>query len=120
MSRAFFIAAVIYGFLGLLLGLQMAISHDHSQMPTHAHMQVLGWLSFFAFGIYYHLIPSTTGSFLAKVHFWLAQITAPIMLIGLYGLSGSMPQLEPLAAGGAVIYTISFACFALVVIRHRG
>jgi hypothetical protein len=37
----------------LFWGLQMAISADHSAFP--AHLNLLGWVSLFLFGIYYRL-----------------------------------------------------------------
>src|SRR5690349_9500297 len=40
-ARGFLVSAVVYGLLGMLLGLQMGISHNHGQMPTHAHIMVI-------------------------------------------------------------------------------
>ena len=115
--RGFLVASVVYGVIGLGLGLHMAIGGNHGQMPTHAHLMVLAWLSFFCFGIFYKIFESALANRLAKVHFWLAQISTPVMFIGLGGLYGSNPELEPLAAGGSIVYAISFVIFALVVIR---
>ena len=53
-ARKFFLTAVAYGILGLGLGLHMAISQDHGQLPVHAHIMVIGWLSFVVFGFFYH------------------------------------------------------------------
>ena len=36
--------AVAYLFAGMLLGIFMGMSDDHSQMPTHAHINLLGTL----------------------------------------------------------------------------
>lgn len=49
-ARGFFTAAIAYGLLGMLLGLHMVIGHDHGQRPTHAHVMVIGWVSFAIFG----------------------------------------------------------------------
>ena len=49
-ARGFFASAVVYGLLGMLLGLDMAIRHDHVELPTHAHIMVVGWLTFAIFG----------------------------------------------------------------------
>ena len=43
-ARNFLILAIIYAIGGMILGLTMAISQDHSQMPVHAHTMVAGWL----------------------------------------------------------------------------
>ncbi len=38
---------------GMALGIYMGIVHDHQLMPVHAHMNVIGWLSLFAVGLFY-------------------------------------------------------------------
>jgi len=40
---------------------------DHAIMPAHAHLNLLGWVSLFLFGIYYRLNPSLEFSRLALV-----------------------------------------------------
>lgn len=116
-ARGFMISSVIYGLIGLAIGLHMAISGDHGQMPTHAHLQVLAWLSFFAFGLFYTLIPAAAAGLLPKAQFWIAQLSAPVMLIGVWGLHADMPQLEPAAALGSIAYSVSFLIFAVIVFR---
>jgi hypothetical protein len=38
-----FQAAVVLAVAGMVWGLVMAISGDHSTMPAHAHLILLGW-----------------------------------------------------------------------------
>jgi hypothetical protein len=110
----FFASAILYGVAGMVLGLHMAISHDHGQMPTHAHIMVIGWLSFFAFGIFYHLFRDAEARKLARVHFWLAQLSMLGLAIGLGLTYGGQTHLEPIAAISAIGYAISFLVFAVV------
>jgi hypothetical protein len=42
---------------GMLWGLQMAITDDHSAFPAHAHLNLLGFVALFLFGIFYRLNP---------------------------------------------------------------
>jgi hypothetical protein len=56
-----FQAAVLFIVAGMIWGLEMAISNDHSAMPAHAHLNLLGWVSLFLFGIYYQAIPMARG-----------------------------------------------------------
>src|SRR6516225_6598219 len=51
-----FWAAVAFLVAGLIWGLVMGISQDFSTMPAHAHLNLLGWVSLFLFGIYYRCI----------------------------------------------------------------
>ena len=73
LASRFFGSAIIYAVLGMSLGLVMGITQDHSQMPTHAHLMLLGWVSFAIFGVFYQMFPAAAANRLAQVHFWLAQ-----------------------------------------------
>src|SRR5688572_31126018 len=103
-ARNFFTMAVIYSIVGMMLGLSMAMSHDHSQLPTHAHIMVLGWLMSAVFAVFYHLMPAARCSRLATVHFWLAAISSLGMFIGLFVLYGGNPAIEPVLGVSAMAY----------------
>jgi cbb3-type cytochrome oxidase subunit 1 len=121
-ARAFFISAVVYGLLGVLLGLDMAMRHDHGQLPTHAHIMVVGWVSFAIFGFFYFLLGAAVPRWLALAHLWLAQISVAVMVAGLWLYYGGQTQFEPLAAIGAMGYGASFVIFAaaaFMVMRER-
>ncbi|MGI9352981.1 MAG: hypothetical protein ACR2O3_15570 [Rhizobiaceae bacterium] len=115
-SGGFLISAVLYGLLGLIFGLHMAISHDHAQMPTHAHVMVIGWLSFAVFGLVYHQFQESFPLTLAKIHFWLAQVSIIGLIVGLWQLYSGNTEFEPLAAVSAIVYAISFVVFAVALI----
>jgi hypothetical protein len=111
-GKAFFAIAVVYGILGMLLGLDMAMRHDHAELPTHAHIMVIGWLSFAVFGFFYLSLGASVPRWLARAHFWLAQVSTAVMLAGLWLLYGGNAQAEPLCAFGALGYAASFLLFA--------
>ena len=52
-ARNFFTLAIIYSLCGMALGLHMSITHDHGQMPVHAHTMVAGWLMSAVFAFFY-------------------------------------------------------------------
>jgi len=54
-SSLSFQAAVLLVVAGMIWGIVMAISGDHAAMPAHAHLNLLGWVSLFLFGIFDHL-----------------------------------------------------------------
>lgn len=47
--------AAIFGFLGTYLGSHMAGTMDYGLRPIHAHILLVGWLSVFAWGIFYQV-----------------------------------------------------------------
>ena len=84
LAARFFGSAVIYAVLGMTLGLVMGMTHDHSQMATHAHLLVIGGVSFAIYGFFYHLFPAAAASKLAAAHFWLAQAGLVTLITGLF------------------------------------
>jgi cbb3-type cytochrome oxidase subunit 1 len=114
MARRFFGAALLFGILGFVFGLSMAISHDHSQLPTHAHIMVIGWVSFALFGFFYQLFGSKVSAGLAQVHFWLALVSLIGIVIGLWLIYSGNTEYEPIAAISSIGYAVSFLIFAAV------
>ncbi|MBD8016055.1 hypothetical protein QL992_06410 [Microbacterium sp. APC 3898] len=47
--------SAIFGLFGTFLGSQMAGEMDYSLRPIHAHILLVGWLSVFAWGIFYRV-----------------------------------------------------------------
>jgi len=58
-DRLFLRIAVVYVLAGMALGIFMAMSDDHSQMPTHAHMNLMGWASMALYAVVYRVWPET-------------------------------------------------------------
>ncbi len=123
LASRFFGSALIYAVLGMTLGLIMGMTHDHAQMPTHAHILVVGWVSFAIFGFFYHLFPTTASTKLASVHFWLAEASLLVLLIGLFQIFGErLDAGEPFAAAGSMGLLTSMILFAIIawpIVRHR-
>src|SRR6478752_7199076 len=69
-SSLSFQAAVLLVLVGMGWGIAMAASGDHSTMPAHAHLNLLGWVSLFLFGIFYHLHPAIDQSRAARLQVW--------------------------------------------------
>jgi ABC-type methionine transport system permease subunit len=111
-ARGFFTAAIIYCLLGMLLGLHMAMTSNHSEMPTHAHIQLIGWVSFFLFGLFYLQFGQAVRPVLAVLHFWIAQAAMLGLMIGLWLVYSDHSEYEPIAAVSAMAYAVSFLVFA--------
>lgn len=116
LGKAFFTSALVYGVLGMLLGLHMGMSHDHGQMPTHAHIMVIGWLSFAVFGLFYSAYAQAVPRLLSQVHFWLAQISFLALVVGLWLVYSGRTEYEMVPAVSSTAYAVSFLVFAVVAI----
>lgn len=116
-SAQFFGSALVYGILGMVLGNVMGASGDHSQMPTHAHLLLIGWVSFAIFSFFYHLFAERAATLLARLHFWLAQATYIALVIAFYLIFSGQPDIgEPIAAAASIGFLLSMVLFALVAL----
>ena len=116
---AFFRAAVIYGLLGLALGLHMAATQNHSQLVTHAHLMLIGWVSMFLYGAYLKLHPAS--GWLPAILWVIANIGLVVTVIGLYIVYGGQPaEGEPYAVAGSFTVFAGMILFAFLVWRTRG
>lgn len=116
LGKAFFVSALVYGVLGMLLGLHMGITEDHGQMPTHAHIMVIGWASFAIFGLFYAAYEPVVPRRIALAHFWLAQVSFAVLTVGLWLIYSGRPQFGPVAAISSMAYAASFLVFAYVAL----
>ena len=73
-SYWFYLVAALSVTFGMIWGIAMAISQDHTLSPAHAHLNLVGWVTMGLFGIYYHLVPESGAKRLAKIHFVVATI----------------------------------------------
>ena len=74
--------AAIFGLIGTFIGSQMSGGMDYSLRPIHAHILLVGWLSVFAWGIFYRVY-TVKYKKLVTIH----SITA---MLGAFGLTFGM------------------------------
>ncbi len=118
-ARLFITAAILFALAGMVLGIHMAISGDHGQHATHAHIMLAGWVSMALMGLFYHNFPALNMSGRAKAQFWITTLSAVVMCVSLIFLYGGTPEAEPGAALGSIgflVGTLFFAYNALVTI----
>ena len=118
-SSLSFRGAVLCVIAGMIWGLQMAISDNHAAHPGHAHLNLLGWVSLFLFGIYYRLHPELEHDkrALAQIWLWLAGTIVQAIGVGLVHTGTS--SAEPLAAGGSFAVFVAMLLFAWLVFRSE-
>jgi hypothetical protein len=115
-ARNFFILGIVMGIAGLVLGLKMAITQDHIQMPVHAHIMVAGWLMSAVFGFFYHLFPVARQNKLATIHFWIHAVGIVVLTVSLYFLLAGNPGVEPVTAIASILFFLGMLLFAWIAI----
>jgi hypothetical protein len=119
-SSLSFRTAVLFVIVGMIWGIAMAISEDHSAMPAHAHLNLLGWVSLFLFGIYYRLHPSLEGTRSASVQVW-GWIVGTVILATGVGLAHTGHAVgDPVAAIGSLVVLLDMFLFGWLVFRSDG
>ena len=113
-ARNFFVLAIIYALCGMALGLQMAISQDHTEMPVHAHALVAGWLISAVFAFFYHLFPAAGQTRLANIHFWLTAVSGAGLMVTLYLLLAGKTAIEPLVGMFSILFYAGMLLFAVI------
>ena len=114
-ARRFIGIAILYALAGMVLGIMMAASGDHSRFPLHAHVQLVGWVTLALYGLVYHAYPRMAESRLATLHFWLANAGALVISIGVYMVFAY--DVEAVAAVGAILTIAAMALFLVVFLR---
>lgn len=110
--------AAIFGFIGVVIGSSMSGNMDYSLRPIHAHIVLVGWLSVFAWGIFYYVVPVKRLLFV--------KVQSIFGVIGAIGLTSGMwfYNLNPLNTNetfnmvffivGGTILLIAFALFIVI------
>ena len=75
--------AAIFGFICVFLGSHMSGNMDYSLRPVHAHILLVGWLSVFAWGIFYYVVPIRK-QIIVKIHSVLGMIGAVGLTSGMW------------------------------------
>ena len=114
----FIIVGGLLGLAGMLWGIQMAITQDHTLAPGHAHNNLVGFVLMVIYGAYYKLVPSAAQTRLALTHFVLALVGALTMGAGVaMATSGNGEWLAQIASIATIL---GMATWVYTIFRHRG
>lgn len=115
-ATLFFATATLAVTGGMVWGIQMAATHDHTLSGAHAHLNLVGWATMALFGVYYALTPQAAEGVLPKLHYAVA----------LGGLIALVPGIALAVTGGGEVLAIvgsfltlgSMLVFLFIVLRH--
>lgn len=75
--------AAIFGIIGTFLGSHMSGNMDYALRPIHAHILLVGWLSVFAWGIFYKSYKIKYKK-LVSIHSILGMVGAAGLTLGMW------------------------------------
>jgi len=114
-SLWFMLLAVVSVILGMVWGIQMSASGDHSLSPAHGHLNLLGWVSCAIFAFYYHLTPQAAKGPLPRVHFVLWLVALGMMAPGI--ALAIQERTEVLAKVSSLLGLGAMVLFLVIVVR---
>ena len=121
-SRWHVMFGLCFAVLGMALGIYMAISKNHLQHVTHAHVLLLGFVVSVLYGAVYRLWLASASARLATIQTALHQIGSALLVAGLFLLySGAATEdsLGPLLGPGSIA-VISSAVLMLYQMFRAG
>lgn len=109
--------SVLYLIAGMALGLAMGLSGNHQFFPAHAHINLIGWVSFALYGLIYRQFPAMASTPLVRWHFWVSNIGALMLVAGIGGINAGHSEFVPLAGTGSVATLLGAVFFAIILYR---
>jgi len=114
MSRRLLQIAVVYWVLGVSWGIYMGATERFTDIPVHAHLNLLGWVSLGLCGLIYAKAPHLERTFLAKAHFWLHNLGLPPLMAAVWLIVNGHPDIGgPIAGIFSVVMGLGVLSFAV-------
>ena len=114
-DRWFLRIAVIYALVAMFLGITMGLREDFTQASTHAHLYLVGWVSMALYALVYRQYPAAAQSRFAMLHFWIANVGAVLLTVGIYTQMADMPSLAFIVISGSFITILGMLIFTVIV-----
>jgi hypothetical protein len=119
-DRAYLVTALLYVVAGMVLGIVMAATQNHSQHVTHAHILLVGFVISFAYAVLHRLWLRNAAGTVAVVQFALHQLGSIVIVVCLYLLYGNilpLQTLEPVLAGSSIALLLGVLLMFVLLAR---
>jgi hypothetical protein len=118
-DRKFLMCALAYAIFGICVGIYMAASKNHAEFVAHAHILLIGFVLSFIYGLIHKLWISAEKQRIAKLQFYLHQLSALALSIGLLLFYGGFFQeaLDPILAVASFGVLISALMMIYLILR---
>ena len=120
LDKKFLICSLSFAAVGLVLGIFMASTKNHSELVAHAHILLIGFVLSFIYGIVHKLWLVQPTRAVANVQFVLHQVSAVTISLGLFLLYGNYldsAKIEPILGVAAFGVLLGMLLMIYMVIR---
>ena len=105
--------AAIYLLVGVSMGLYMGMTQQFALHPVHAHINLLGWASLALAGLIYLQFPDAATTRLAQIHFWMHNVSLPVLMVALAFLLSGNAAFEPVVGIASIVTAAALAIFVV-------
>src|SRR6185312_15483774 len=104
---------------GMIAGIAMGIQQNFVLAPAHAHLNLIGGVLLFLFGLYYRVVPAAGRMTLARIQGWLHILGSILFPAGIALVLVGGPAYIAAPVVGSLIVVAATTLFAVVVFRSR-
>jgi cbb3-type cytochrome oxidase subunit 1 len=105
--------AVLYWVIAVAWGVYMGSTENFTDVPVHAHLNLLGWVSLALCGVIYAVLPRLAETRLARLHFWLHNLSLPPLMVGVWLIVHSHSEIGgPIAGISSIVMLLAIVAFA--------
>ncbi len=119
-STWFFRFGVLAVLGGMGLGMWMGEQENFTLAPVHAHLNLVGFVLPFIFGLFYRSFPAVAGGLLPRIHLVLSILGVLMMIPSLALLLLGDKTYAPVLIAGEVSTALGMLIFAIQVYRGTG
>lgn len=120
-SRNFMLLGSAFLIIGIVIGMYMGGSGDHSLAVSHAHINLLGFVLSAVFALTYKVFPAMAAKRLANIHFWLHLVGAVMVNLLLFLMLAQIiteAAMVPLAPISELLVLLGVLAFGWNVLQN--
>jgi hypothetical protein len=115
LARICWMSSPVYLLIGMVFGIWMSATQDHSLAPAHAHLNLIGGVLMALFGTFYMLVPSAAEKLIAKVQVAATHLAIWLLFPGI--ILAIQQRGEALAKAGSLVGIVAILLFVVIVAR---
>jgi hypothetical protein len=111
--------SVVILLAGMIAGIAMGIQQNFVLAPAHAHLNLIGGVLLFLFGLYYRVVPAAGRMMLARIQGGLHILGSILFPTGIALVLVGGPAYIAAPVVGSLVVVLATALFLIVVFRSR-
>ena len=120
LDKKYLVCSLSFAAAGLVLGIFMAATNNHSELVAHAHILLIGFVLSFIYGIIHKLWLAQPSRAVANFQFVLHQVSAITISVGLFLLYGQIvdgAKVEPILGAASSGVLLGMVLMIYMVIK---